>query len=98
MKQVADPQGRGRQYLASQMEKLVGTRMAGFVLTRQAPAGKRGVATYALQKTDAPEDHGGHRGHRVTDAPDAPYADGRRRDSPGDGVTTSPSKRWEAEL
>jgi hypothetical protein len=92
VRQAADPEGRGRQYLASQLEKLVGTRMAGFVLTRQAPAGKWGVATYALRKTDAP---------RVTDAPYAPYApyaDGSRRDYPGDGVTTSPSKPWEAEL
>ena len=53
VKQAADPQGRGRQYLASQLEKLAGTRMAGFVLTRQAPAGKWGAATYALQKTGA---------------------------------------------
>jgi hypothetical protein len=99
VKQAADPQGRGRQYLASQMEKLVGTRMAGFVLTRQAPAGKWGVATYALQKTDAPEDHRGHRGHRDSpDAPYAPYADGRRKDYPGVGVTTSASEPWETEL
>jgi hypothetical protein len=98
VKQASDPQGRGRQYLASQLEKLVGTRMAGFVLTRQVPAGKWGVATYALEKTDALGDHRGHRGHRVTDAPDAPYApyaDGRRRDYPGDGVTSKP---WETEL
>jgi hypothetical protein len=46
--QAADPQGRGRHYLSSQLEKLAGTRMAGFVFTRQAPAGKWGVATYAL--------------------------------------------------
>jgi hypothetical protein len=52
VKHVADPQGRGRQYLASRLEKLAGTRIAGFVLTRQAPAGKWGAATYALQKTD----------------------------------------------
>jgi hypothetical protein len=78
VKQAADPQGRGRQHLASQLEKLAGTRTAGFVLTRQAPAGKWGVATYALQKTGAGEDHRDHGGHRGTDAPDAPYADGGR--------------------
>ena len=39
VKRVADPQDRGRQYLSSRLEKLVGTRMAGFVLTRQAPPG-----------------------------------------------------------
>src|SRR5580704_8423105 len=38
VKQAADPQGRGRQHLASQLEKLARTRIAGFVLSRQAPA------------------------------------------------------------
>jgi hypothetical protein len=33
--QLADPQGRGRQYLTSYLEKLAGTRIAGFVLSRQ---------------------------------------------------------------
>jgi hypothetical protein len=42
VKQAADPQGRGRQHLASQLEKLAGTRIAGFVLSRQAPAAKWG--------------------------------------------------------
>jgi hypothetical protein len=77
VKRALDPQDRGRQHLASQLEKLAGTRMAGFVLTRQAPAGKWGVATYALQKTGAAEDHRDHRGHRVEDQPhhaDPPYA------------------------
>jgi hypothetical protein len=85
VKQAADPQGRGRQHLASQLEKLAGTRMAGFVLTRQAPAGKWGVATYALKSTGEKGGHRDHRGHRAegqplnqADAPDAPYANGRR--------------------
>lgn len=51
VKQVLDPQGRGRQYVSSQVEKLTGTRMAGLMLSRQAPAGKWGAATYALVKT-----------------------------------------------
>jgi hypothetical protein len=46
-----DPQGRGRQYRASYLGKIAGTRAAGFMLTRQAPAGKWGQATYALIKT-----------------------------------------------
>ena len=50
VKHAADPHGRGRQHLAAYMEKLAGTRMAGVMLTRQAPAGKWGVATYALKK------------------------------------------------
>ena len=81
VKKVADPQDRGRQYLASYLEKLAGTRMAGFVLTRQASAAKWAVATYQLSRTDDTGDHDGHRGHRghrphgPADAPDAPYAD-----------------------
>jgi hypothetical protein len=44
--------------------------MAGFVLTRQTPAGRWGVATYALKKTGE-EGHRGYRGHK-TDDPDDP--------------------------
>jgi hypothetical protein len=83
VKQVLDPQGRGRQYVASQLERLSGTRLAGFVLTRQASSGKWGAATYALKKTGEAEQHRDHRGHRAngepqdrTDAPYAPDADG----------------------
>jgi hypothetical protein len=53
VRRAVDPQDRGRQYIASQLEKLAGTRLAGFVFTRQAPAGKWGAATYALKKTDS---------------------------------------------
>ena len=70
VKQALDPQGRGRQYLAARLEKLDGTRMAGFVFTRQAPAGKWGVTTYALKKTG--EDHRDHRGHRAGAMPPMP--------------------------
>jgi hypothetical protein len=52
VKHVADPQGRGRQYLAAYLEKLAGTRLGGYVLTRQASPGKWGAATYKLQRTD----------------------------------------------
>ena len=79
VRQMLDPQGRGRQYVTAQLEKLAGTRMAGFILTRQASAGKWGNATYALKKTG--EDHRDHRAHngarhvfQVTDAPYAPDA------------------------
>jgi hypothetical protein len=63
VKALADPQERGRQYLAARLEKLAGTRMAGFVLTRQVPVGKCRT-TYALKKTAEDGDHRGHRGHR----------------------------------
>jgi hypothetical protein len=48
-----DPQGRGRQHLTARLLTLDGARTAGFVLTRQPPAGKWGAATYALKKTGA---------------------------------------------
>ena len=78
VRQVLDPQGRGRQYLAACVERLAGTRMAGFVFTRQSPAGKWGAATYALKQTDADPGHRDHRGHRTekqhSDAPHGPDA------------------------
>jgi hypothetical protein len=80
--QAVDPQGRGRQYLASQLEKYAGKRVGGFVLTRQPPAGKWGAATYALKRTGGGggEDHRGHRGDGAFDAPYAPYAEADYRD------------------
>jgi hypothetical protein len=81
VKSAADPQGRGRQYLTSFFSKLAGTRIAGLVLTRQAPSGRWGVATYALTKTD--DGHRDHRAHQaevnVPDAPDDPDVNPRRR-------------------
>jgi hypothetical protein len=84
VKAVLDPQNRGRQYLAALLEKHTGTRMGGFVLTRQVPAGKWGVATYALKSVAQTAEHRGHRGHpdpdtesTHSDAPYAPHADGR---------------------
>ena len=59
IKSIIDPQRRGRQFQASYLAKLVNTRMAGFILTRQAAAGQWGVATYALEKVEADETHRG---------------------------------------
>ncbi len=56
VKQTADPHGRGRQFLASYLGRLAGTRLAGFVLTRQQPAGKWSAATFSLRRD------GGRRG------------------------------------
>jgi hypothetical protein len=65
---LIDPQGRGRQFVAAELNRLTGTRMAGFLMTRQAPTGKWGTTTYALTKMPDPsvslECHRGHRGHR----------------------------------
>ena len=51
---VVDPQGRGRQFLSSQLEKLTGTRMAGFVLTRQAAAGRCSHINRGQRSTSSP--------------------------------------------
>ena len=67
VKAIADPHGRGRQYLATFLSGLAGTHAAGFVLTRQEPAGKWTAATYVLTQA-APTDTTGHRTHR-TDGP-----------------------------
>jgi hypothetical protein len=48
---LIDPQSRSRQFAAAAVAKLAGTRAAGFVLTRQDPAGRWGVTTYALRRT-----------------------------------------------
>jgi hypothetical protein len=67
VKTIADPHGRGRQYLATFISRLAGTHAAGFVLTRQEPAGKWTAATYQLTKA-APDGPNGHRTDR-TDRP-----------------------------
>jgi hypothetical protein len=68
VKAIIDPQGRGRQYIATYLSKLAGTHAAGFILTRQESAGKWAAGTYALTKAE-PTGPIGHRTHR-TDSPD----------------------------
>jgi len=78
VKNAADPQGRGRQYLATLIAGLAGTRAAGFVLTRQESAGKWTAATYALTEalSAGPMGHGTDRtggpGDPSTSAPRGP--------------------------
>jgi hypothetical protein len=74
VKQIVDPQDRGRQYLATRIAGLAGTRAAGFVLSRQVPAGKWGAATYALAHADDPIGHRTHRGHRLDRTPMGPMS------------------------
>ena len=57
VRDAVDPQGRGRQYVSSHLERLTGTRIGGFVLTRQASAGKWGTATYALKSSGDGDGH-----------------------------------------
>lgn len=49
---LLDPQGRGRQFVVAQLQKLVGTRVAGYTLTAQQSPGKWGAATYKLRRTN----------------------------------------------
>lgn len=53
---VADPEGRGRQYLATLLRRLENTRAGGFVLTRSASVGHWTPDRYALRQ--APGGHG----------------------------------------
>lgn len=46
---MIDPHRRGRQYVARLVAGLAGTRLAGFVMTRQQAAGKWTASTYALK-------------------------------------------------
>ena len=61
---IADPQAKGRQWMAAYLDRLKGTRLAGFVLTAQKGGGTWSVTTYALTRTDAIENHRDHRDHQ----------------------------------
>jgi putative DNA primase/helicase len=50
---LVDPRGRGRQFIATRLSQLTGTRAGGFVLDRQKATGKWGATTYALRPTPA---------------------------------------------
>ena len=78
---LIDPQGRGRQFVAAAVEKMVGTRVGGFMLTVQRGDGKWAVATYAVQQnaTDSAGDLPEHRGHRGHRGANTPSSDGQDR-------------------
>jgi len=74
VRRLIDPQGRGRQFVASAVENMVGTRVAGLTLTVQRGDGRWAVATYSVRQTtnDSTKDrpgHRDHRGHRGADPP-----------------------------
>jgi hypothetical protein len=50
VKAIGDPQGRGRQYLATFLSGLANTRAAGFVLTRQEPKSFGNVSETSEEK------------------------------------------------
>ncbi len=70
---LIDPQNRGRQYVAAYVASLAGTRLAGFVMTKQAPAGKWNAMTYTLEIA-TPEPHRTHRTHRQEPGPMGPMS------------------------
>jgi len=53
--EILDPLNRGRQFRASRVQSMIGTRAAGFVLRYEPSTGKWGTGAYALERT-APED------------------------------------------
>lgn len=63
VQKIIDPHGRGRQFVAGQLEKYAGTRLAGFVLTRHKGLNPRDAATYKLEETQSTDPaHGRHEG------------------------------------
>jgi hypothetical protein len=70
VRSIADPQNRGRQFLAKAVAEMVGTNAGGFVLERHAGGGRWTPAKYALKKIEPadPIGHRGHRGHRAETA------------------------------
>jgi hypothetical protein len=90
VRQIIDPQGRGRQFVVAFLGNLANTRAAGFVLTRQEAPGEWGVATYSLRRTSAQASDGnGHRGHgdHMDDPAPMPPMD----PMPDEAGTTEPS-------
>jgi hypothetical protein len=72
VRQILDPQERGRQFIQAKLRTLISTRAAGFILTRQAAAGAWGAATYALMSAGEPIGHRDRRGHRTEGGTQSP--------------------------
>jgi hypothetical protein len=54
---AVDPHGRGRQYVAAYLEKLAGTRVGGYVFSRQVSPSKWSANTYKLERPKSPDEH-----------------------------------------
>ena len=87
---LIDPLGRGRQFVATALGKMAGTRAAGFVLMCQEADGRWGATAYALRQSanDAADGigHRGHRGHRIADP------------IPADPMPPMPDGLWHSEF
>ena len=103
VKEVADPTAKGRQYLASRIRNLEGTRAAGFVLSRIPAEGRWSPDSYRLLRTDEPpppmpteaaghRDHGGHR--EGTEADGAAAAEHRGPAAPDLDDPYGPYASW----
>lgn len=90
---IADPHGHGRQFLTAFLDKLAGTRAAGFVLRRHKPDGKWSTTRYSLEIVDEAAVRARADARRAAEAhqPEPPtgYAD-------DPGWTPNPDA-WEAE-
>lgn len=71
LKNLINPQQKSRQYLNTQVQMLVGTRIAGFMLAKNKGNAKWTPDSYTLKKIDGAENHRGHRVHRISDDPPA---------------------------
>ena len=69
LKNLIDPQQKSRQFLNTQVQRLLGARVAGFMLARNKGNAKWTSASYTLKKIDGVETHRDHRGHRGSDDP-----------------------------
>ena len=72
---VANPEGKPRQWLTARIRHLASTRLAGFVLVHDTPAGKWSADRYSLQHANGaarPESMGEHGEHRGAGQPPAP--------------------------
>lgn len=72
LKNLIDPQQKSRQYLNTRVQRLAGTRIAGFVLIRNKGDSKWVPVSYTLKKIDRAETLRDHREHRDSDPPPQP--------------------------
>jgi hypothetical protein len=89
VREVVDPGGRGRQYLARAIQNLIGTRQGGFVLERVAelPNRRKAGALYRLRRvmlTEAPESSASSAFGEKTNGKGPIHADSQRADARAD--------------
>lgn len=83
---IIDPAGRGRQFVASALDKLTGTRSGGFVLERHKGDSKWGTTRYVLMVADQAMVDARAEARRKEE-PAAPQRDGPHADPDDPGPT-----------